>query len=194
MSDRFQTDTFEGRPLTLAATGSPLPPWLAGRLLRDGETVTWVYGPRLNPPWERYVTHPGLFLFAVALGVFCFAAGSLIVGGQLEAKAAMALAGGAIVLASVFVLGIANGYFTRLVVTDSRLVVLQGYEVCRSWGLDRLPRSLIRYRMMEGGVESRSVDLDALKTMLGTASDKFAESKTILAFTQQLDRIKPRED
>jgi len=40
--------------------------------------------------------------------------------------------------------GIANGYFTRLVVTNYRLLILQGYEVCRSWSIHHLPRSLIR--------------------------------------------------
>jgi hypothetical protein len=104
------------------------------------------------------------------------------------------LVGGAIVLASIYVLGFSSGYFTRLVVTNSRLLVLQGYEVCRSWGIDDLPRSLVRHRRLESGEVSRAVDLDTLTTMLGAPSDRFVEAKTIMAFSKQLGRIKARED
>ena len=43
------------------------------------------------------------------------------------------------------VLGLCCGYFTRLVATNHRLVILQGYEMCRTWGMDDLPPSLIRH-------------------------------------------------
>jgi hypothetical protein len=106
----------------------------------------------------------------------------------------LALAAGGVVLGSIFVLGIFSGYFTRLVVTNFRLIILQGREVCRSWSMDDLPHSLIRFRLSRGGQPSRTVDLDAMKTLLGSASDKFAESKTILAFGKQVEQIKARED
>jgi hypothetical protein len=122
------------------------------------------------------------------------AVGWLVAGTQSEVLVLFGLAAGGIILASIFVLGISSGYFTRLVVTNFRLVILQGYEVCRRWDIDDLPLSLIRYRMRERGVESRTVDLDVLKTMLGTSSDKVAESKTILAFGKRLDQIKARKN
>jgi hypothetical protein len=190
MSERFQTDTF-AQPAEVAGQCPPLPPWLAGRLLKGDEQITWVVGPWFNPDWERYVTHPLLFLAALAVGMAVVAVGG--VTGGTEGAVVAALAGGAVVLASVFVLGFANGYFTRLVVTDGRLLILQGYEVVRIWGLDDLPGSLLRYRRRADGAQSRSIDLDTLRTMFGGASDKFAESKTILAFGKQLDQITARE-
>jgi hypothetical protein len=133
-----------------------------------------------------------LFLAALAVGMAVVAVGGL--AGGTEGAVVAALAGGAVVLASIFVLGFASGYFTRLVVTDGRLLILQGYEVVRTWGMDDLPHSLVRYRRRADGAESRAVDLDTLKSMFGGASDKFAESKTILAFGKQLDQIKSREE
>jgi hypothetical protein len=193
MPDRSRSDTFSAQMPDLAGLCPPLPFWLADRLLRPDEKITWVYGPRFNPSWERYATHPALFLAALAFGLFCFVASCQVAGLGSEVSVVTGLVAAAVVLASVFVLGACSGYFTRLVVTNYRLVILQGYEVCRSWRIDDLPRSLLRYRMMGGEVESRSVDLDALTTLLGTSSDKFTESKTILAFGKRLEQIKARE-
>src|SRR5262249_33444272 len=157
-------------------------------------TLTWVYGPRLNPPWEQQVTHPALVLLALAFGAVCLVATALLAGPGPEAVGVGVVVAGAIVLAAIFVGALASGYFTRLVVTSKRLVVLQGYELVRSWSINDLPRSLIRYRYLAGGQEDRTVDLDALKTMLGSVSDKVAEAKTIMTFSKHLDRIKSRED
>src|SRR5262245_26808120 len=172
MSEQFQPDRFDARLPDLSRRHPPLPPWLERRLLRRGEHVTWVRGPRFNPSWERYVTHPALFLLALLLGAACVAAGRLSVQTWGDLSPAAVFAAGGIVIASVFVLGIFSGYFTRLVVTNYRLVIMQGYEVCRSWGVDVLPRSLIAYGR-RGDEESRTVDLDALQTMLGGSSDQF---------------------
>jgi hypothetical protein len=191
MPERYPTDTF-AQPAEVAGQCPPLPPWLAARLLRQDERITWVVGPWFSPGWERYVTHPLLFLAALAVGMAVVAVGGL--AGGAEGAVVAALAGGAVVLASIFVLGFASGYFTRLVVTDGRLLILQGYELVRTWGMDDLPHSLVRYRRRADGAESRAVDLDTLKSMFGPASDKFAESKTILAFGKQLDQIKAREE
>jgi hypothetical protein len=106
----------------------------------------------------------------------------------------LALAAAAVVLASLFVVGIFAGYFTRLVVTNFRIVIVQGYEVCRSWNIADLPPSLIRYRMRGRTRESRTVDLDALQAMLGGPSDQFMAPKKILAFGKHLDGIKAREN
>jgi hypothetical protein len=186
MSERFPTDPLVA-PLPDIRLHAPLPPWLERRLLGPREHITWVRGPRFNSSWERYVTHPALFLFALAL-----AAGLLIVGlswgapGDFELLFAGAIA---IVYGTIIALGIFAGYFTRLVVTNFRVVILQGYEVRRSWGLDELPPSLIRYGNQEGR-EGAAVDLDAVQNMLG-ASDQFADPKAIRTFGKQLDQIWP---
>jgi hypothetical protein len=197
MSDRSPTEAFSSQlPQPVPDPPGlfpPLPPWLADRLLRPDETITWVYGPRFNPSWERYVTHPALFVLALAFGVFSVLASTLIAGGS-EVPVLVGLAAAGLLLAVVFVLALASGYFTRLVVTNHRLVILQGYEVCRSWRIDEMPRSLIRYRMLGSGAEDRTIDLDALKTMLGSVSDKVVEAKTILTFGKRLDQIRTRED
>jgi hypothetical protein len=194
MVDRSHTEAFDAQSADRSVQFPPLPGWLADRLLRAGEKITWVYGPNFNPSWERYVTNPALFLFALALGAAWVVVGYLIAGTQSELLVLPVLAAGGLAFGSIFVLAISSGYFTRLVVTDCRLVILQGREVVRGWNLDDLPPSLLRYRMREGENVSRTVDLDALKTMLGASSDKFAESKTILAFSKQLDRIRTRDN
>ena len=104
----------------------------------------------------------------------------------------VAAAGGA--FAAIVILGLASGYFTRLVATNQRLVIVQGRELCRSWTLDDLPPSMIRRRMTGDGQRDRTIDLDAVKTLLGGASDGFADAKSILAFGKQLGQIKARDD
>jgi len=182
--DAYSYDEFESFP--------PLPAWIAVRLLRPDEEVSWVYGPIFNPSWERYVTHPGLFLLALAVGAFGVMVSWLVGAVDPSMLVVPVLAAGAIVIGSIFVLGIANGYFTRLVVTNDRIIILQGYEVCSSWNIDDLPRSLVRYRM-RGDRESRSIDLDTLKTMMGGTSNHVMEAKTILSFGKQIEKIRTRE-
>ena len=200
MSDRFQADAFDAPPPDLpeysdvSRPSPPLPPWLARRLLQDGETVAWVRGPRFNPSWERYVTHIGLFGAALAAGAFAVAVASLLAEFWPPVLLPTVLVAGALVLASIMVLGLCCGYFTRLVATNHRLVILQGYEVCRTWGMDDLPPFLIRHDRSVNGERSRTVDFDAVKNMLGGSSDQFVDAKTILAFGKQLGHIKARED
>ena len=191
MPGRSRNESFDDQPRDFARQYPPLPQWLARRLLRREEHIIWVRGPWHDPYWERYATHPFLFVVALALGAVCFASGVLIAG---PFTALSIVAAGAIVFGSVFVLALSNAYFTRLVVTNNRVFIVQGYEICRCWGIDDLPRSFIRYGRMADGARDRTVDLDAVKTLLGGASDKFAESKSILKFGKQLDRIKTRED
>jgi hypothetical protein len=189
MSDPAPTEPFGGTVPNLLVQHPPLPGWLATRLLRSNEKVTWVRGPRWNPASERYLTHPALFLAAVGVVVSW-----LIVGSWSDTMVLPVLGAGFLALASIIVLALASGYFTRLVVTNFRIVILQGYEVCRSWSIDRLPRSLLRYRTPGGREESPTIDLAALQTMLGGSSGQFVEAKTIGEFSKHLDRIKPRED
>jgi hypothetical protein len=193
MSSTFQDNSFDAQPPDIALHTLPLPAWLARRLLRPGEQVTWVRGPRWNPTWECYITHPGLFLAALAIGGALLAAGRLIAGSWSDLPAPTVLAAAVLVFGAVYVLAIANAYFTRLVVTDLRLVIMQGYEVCRSWALDDLPQALVRYDMRRTGQSRRSVDLTALQTMLGGSTDQFVEGKTIRALSKHLDQIKARE-
>jgi hypothetical protein len=208
MTDPSQPEKFDTRlALEVCRQSPPLPGWLAARVLRPNEKLTWVYGPRFQPWWERHVTNPLLFVKAVAVGGLLVLAMHLRLRGVPAANVFFGTGMGpsdllllsvviavAIVLASIFVLGIFSGYFTRLVVTDRRLVLLQGYEVCRSWEMSSLPPSLLRYRMVGGGAEARTVNLDAVRTMLGTNSDKIVDAKTLLAFSKQLDRLKPPKE
>jgi hypothetical protein len=192
MSDQIQTSPSGGVP-DISVQCTPLPAWLADRVLQANEKITWLFGPRFNPPWERQVTHPTLFLAGLALGALCLLAGRLSVGSWAQLPPLFALFAAVFVLGPIFVLGLSSAYFTRLVVTDCRLLILQGREVCRAWSIDQLPRSLIRYGMAGGRPSNRTVDLEALKTMLGGSSDKFT-TKTILAVSKQLDQIKAREN
>lgn len=185
MSERFQNDVPDIRAPLYLDPLQPLPGWLADRLLRPGERVEWVRGPRFNPSWERYITHPALLLIPLTLGAIFFGLAKQIDGQVLGLIVFFALL---LFVFTIIVLGIANGYFTRLVVTSSRLVILQGYEICRSWSIDRLPPAMFRYGRF-GDPSSRTIDLDSVKALLGGASDKFTDAKTILSFGKQLDRI-----
>jgi hypothetical protein len=194
MFDHYPTDDYGERRFDRAAHFPPLPTWLATRILKADEQVTWVRGPRFNPSWERHVTHIRLFLAALVLGAILVAAGWLFNEMAPGAVLVCILIALAVVVGSIMVLGLCCGYFTRLVVTNSRVLILQGYEVCRCWGINQLPRSMVRYRAREDGETSPTIDLDAMKTMLGGASDHFADAKTILAFGKTLGQIKARED
>lgn len=193
MSDQFQTRPFNDRLTNLTLPAVPLPVWLARRLLQRNERVTQVYGPRFSPSWEPFVTHPALFLVALALGTACVAVARLLAGPEPEVLVPAALVAAGIVLASVFVLGIFCGYFTRLVVTNFRVVIIQGYELCKSWNLEHLPRSLLRFTTMPDGFERSEVDLEAVQTLLGTSSSQVADAQTILRFGKHLDHIRGRE-
>lgn len=192
MSNRLQNDVPDFRAADLIAPLHYLPYWLADRLLRPDEAITWVRGPRLHPSWERYATHPALVLFALALSAVAVAVIRLLSKDVADLYVTAGACFFCILIPTIIVLGITNGYFTRLVVTSQRLVILQGYEICRSWHIDKLPRSMRRY-VNRGGEASWAIDLDAVKTMLGGSSDKFTDAKTILSFGKQLDRITTRE-
>ncbi len=194
MSERWRNDSFDNPNADVSRDFPPLPTWLARRLLKEGEQVTWVRGPAHNPGWERYITHPLLFVFALGLGLLCLVAGAVSAGSVKDMPIPAALCALALVFGSVFVLGIANAHFTRLVVTNFRLVILQGYEVCRAWRVDRLPRSLVRFgpSTFDGEI-SRTVDLEALNSILGGSSDTFASSKSILALGKHVEQITERE-
>jgi len=171
---------------------APVPAWLARRLLRQGEQILWVRGPRRNPSFEPYLTHPALLLAALAVGAACLGAAWLTAGSWAQMPVWPALTAGGLVLGAVYVLGIGNAYFTRLIVTDARLVITQGFEVCRVWRLDDLPPSLLHYDVRHAS-KQRSIDLAALQTMLGGSSEQFADAKTIRTFGKMLDQIKARD-
>lgn len=194
MPDHSQFDALERPRRPISVQLPQLPWWVARRLLQSGERVTWVRGPRFNPFWERYATHPGLFIAALVVGAICFPAGRVIAGEWTTSlPMAFAIAAG-LAIGSIFVLAISATYFTRLVVTDYRIVILQGFEICRSWSLDDLPYYMIRYTRSESGKEVRSVDLEAMQTVLGEASDQFVEAKTIRRFGRKLEQIRADDD
>lgn len=193
MSERFQKDVPAFQAVDVVELFQPLPGWLADRLLKPDEKVTWVRGPWFNPSWERYLTHPALLLLALAFGAASVGLVWLVFGGTPDILAAVGMAAGFFVIATIIILGIANGYFTRLVVTSRRLVILQGYEIVRSWSIDDLPRSLLRYARRDGEDQRWCIDLEAVKNMLGRSSDQFTGAKAILSFSKQLDRIQTRD-
>jgi hypothetical protein len=190
MSDLTRPNAFDPQAPPVDGRFPPLPWWIARRLLKRGEEVTWVVGPRFNPSWERYVTDPLLFVASLALAGLCLGVGWLIGGTVRDMPLAPALLAGGLVFGTIFLLGFCSGYFTRLVVTNRRLVILQGREICRNLGLDELPPSLLRYR----GAGRPTVDLDAVKEMLGGTSDTVAGAKAIVEFGKHLDRIKIARD
>jgi hypothetical protein len=192
MTERFQDDVPDIRTADLIGQSRPMPGWLADRLLRPGEKVLWVRGPWFQPAWERVATHPGLFFLALGLGIVGGGIGVLLDRERVGIAEASVIVAVALVLATILVLGVACGYFTRLVVTNSRLLIAQGYEVVRAWNTDDLPPSMIRY----GGGKGRgpSIDLNAVQTLLGGSSDKFTDAKTILSFGKQLDRIQKKRE
>lgn len=200
MPDRYTNDTYDFDRRDFRRRDDdrddfpPLPWWLESKLLAPGEEVEWVRGPRLNPPWERYVTHPALVLLALAVGALCVAAFALLGRGP-DAGWVGIVAGGVVVVGALLVVAFFTGFFTRLIVTNRRVAIMQGYEVVRSWDMDQLPRSMIRYRAGEGGERDPSIDLATVKTMLGGSPDGFADQKTIMAFSKQLNSIiKGRDD
>jgi hypothetical protein len=194
MSDQFQTERFNVSSPPVSWELPLLPAWLARRLLRSGETVTWVRGPRFTPSWEPYVTHPALFLAALALAAAFVVVTRLLAGSWELMPPPPILVAVGLVFGSIMVLAFFNGYFTRLVVTNYRLIIVQGFEVRRNWKIDQLPRSLLRYGPRGEEEERPSVDLDALQTMLGSsASTGFSEAKTIQVFGKQLDQIRAQE-
>ena len=195
MSDRFRNDAYDDDPPPDVARPRPtLPDWLARRLLHADEQVAWVRGPRFCPSWERHVTHISLFLSALALGAVLAAAAWLFAEMWPPVVLPAMLVAMSVVVASVIVLGLSCGYFTRLVATNQRLLIVQGYELCRSWNMDDLPPWMVRSRRGERGEEFRSVDFDAVKSMLGGTSDQFMDAKAILAFGKQLGQFKSRDD
>jgi hypothetical protein len=193
MSDQAQTDLFDTHAAERVRRTPSLPPWLRSRVLGAREKLSGVYGPRFNPSWERYVTHPALFLIALALGALWVLQAWLFADTRPDLLPVAVLAAGGLLLVSIFILGLSCGYFTRVVVTDCRLVILQGYEVCRSWSIQKLPPSLIGYHRGETGEMIPSINLDTLHTMLGCASDKVVDAKTITAFSKHLEGIQARD-
>src|SRR5690349_6073980 len=117
MPDHFQTDPFEGRfpsrDVSVARNVPPLPPWLAARILRPGEEVSLVRGPRWRPSWEPYVTHPLLFGAALVAGALCIAAARLVAESWAETHPLPVCFGVLLALGSVYVLAFFNAYFTR---------------------------------------------------------------------------------
>ncbi len=189
--DRRRDYPYDDRRPVDAGRFPPLPSWLARKHLRPDEQVVWVAGPRLNPSWERFVTHPLFFVAGLVLGALCIGAGMTAPGLMMPVAAPPAFM---LAVGSLIIVGHYCGYFTRLVATNYRVLILQGYEVCRRWSIDELPRHMVRYRRMGDVDTGPTIDLDAMKTLLGGASDQFVDAKTILSFGKEINRMRGRQD
>ena len=71
--------------------------------------------------------------------------------------------------------------------TDDLIAFLRG------WRIDQLPYSLLRYRTQADGQTSPTIDLDAMRTMMGGTSKTSMNSRGIMAFGKRIDQIR-RED
>ncbi len=193
MPNHDSDDFHDEDPLDVTLRYPSLPRWLERRLLYRDEYVTWVRGPASSPSLERYLTHPALALFPLAFGGLCWL-GVYLLG--KEAPYFFSVMGSIwllLFLPLLFVVGISCGHFTRLVVTNFRLIIVQGHEVCRSWDVEELPPELTHYSR-HGRRGKRSIDLSAVQDMLGNSSQQFTPAKAILEFGKQLDRIKIRPE
>src|SRR5438876_205259 len=120
MSDRYhgdRPDRYDAPPRDVAIDRGRLPGWLARRLLRADEEIQSVRGPRQCPAWEPFVTHPGVVVVGLALAAAILTVGALVLGSFADPL--MALPCVLALLAAVgglVVVGIAAGYFTRLVI------------------------------------------------------------------------------
>src|SRR4051812_20893081 len=125
MSERYYgdlPDRYDEAPREVAWSRPQLPGWLAKRLLREGEEIESVRGPRHSPAWEPFVTHPGVVLVGLALAAAIIAIGALALG-SFDDKL-MALPCVLALLSAVgglLVVGLMAGIFTRLVITTQRV-------------------------------------------------------------------------
>lgn len=197
-TERHNTERFDAEPRQAGAAHTahqypPLPAFLARRLLRDDEQVTFVRGPWFAPWWERHVTHISFILVAGLLAVAVIAAGIQYAGSLKEMPILPGVIALGLIFGSIGVTAFFCGLFTRLIVTDRRLILIQGYDVCRVWNIDDLPRRLLRYAR-RGGEERAMIDIDALQTMItASVTEKFSEAKTLMKFGKQLDQIRRAE-
>lgn len=165
----------------------PLPQYLQSRLNKD-EKVTWVRGPNSNPWWEPVLVHPLLVGLALLFGVMLLVSGRLIVGTWAEVPPVVWVVALLIPIGSLFLVGLTNAHFTRLIVTNTRLFIVQGYEVCRTWNLNDLPRSLLCFDPRGQEQDKPMIDLDSIQTLL-ESSDRKSSSESIMAFRKRLDQI-----
>jgi hypothetical protein len=169
--------------------GPPLPQWLGSLFLRPQETVTMVRGPRWSPSIEPFLTHPLTIVVALVIGA------GLVWLALLIQHPAPFFSGLGLGLGTLFVVGFSAGHFTRLVVTNQRLFIVQGREMVRQWRADQLPHHLRRYeRRDDGREEAPTIDLGEVTKMLGTSSDGFADANTILQLGKKIDSFKERPD
>jgi hypothetical protein len=199
MSDRFhdqrpepteQAETPTGTPTAAAAAKQGLPAWLARRVLMPGETVALVRGPKTSP-LEPYLTHPALFLAALVPASISLAVGRALVNSWKELPPFAGVIAILLVFGTIIFLASMAGYFTRLVITDRRLIVLQGREVYRSRNIKDLPPFLLRRHRGEDGLErAPTIDLNAVNTLLGGTGDGYVDAETILTLSKKLDKMR----
>lgn len=192
-TERFDGYDRDDGDREVGSKGPPLPGHLARRLLRSDEEVVSVNGPRWSPSWEPFLTHPLVVLVGIALAVGAVALGGMVLGWDNLAMGGVGVFALLSSFGSLILVAFMAGWFTRLVITNQRVMIVQGYEVRKTWGLDELPRSLVRQRRNADGELTKTVDLERLNTMMGGSSDGFVEAKTIWALSKEIDRSR-RED
>jgi len=194
VSDLYQPEPHEQpEPRSLRA-GPPLPEWLAKALLEPDEKPEWVRGPNYAPPWERALTHPLAFLVALPPAVILVTVGRLLADDWRTLHPAFGVSAILVLIGSILVIAFMTAYYTRLVVTERRLLIIQGQSAIRSWGMGDLPPSLLHFgrQAFDGKDAGPRIDLDKLEKMLGGKSEGVIGSDAIIKFGKQLDRIKGR--
>jgi len=192
MTERFHDRPPE--PAVPVAPSLPLPEWLARRILEPGETIALVRGPTGKWWLEPYLTHPLASLAGAIPAAVAITVGRMIVPSWRDLPPAAGIVAVLFVFASVFVVGLLAGYFTRLVVTDRRLLILQGREIWSSRGIDELPPFLVRRMRDPDGRERRAIDIVTLDSMLGSSNTGIVDSDTILTLGKKIDKLKERRD
>jgi hypothetical protein len=194
MTEQFQNR--RPRPVSAdsKAPALTLPAWLARRILAPNETVALVRGPTSNWFLEPYLTHPGLFLVALVPAGISLGIGRSLVNSWKELPPLAGVIAVLFVFGSIIFLASLAGYFTRLVITDQRLIIVQGREVRSSRSVNELPPILLRRNFDRDGHErAPTIDLNAVNTMLGV--DGFVDSNTILTLGKKIDKMREaRED
>lgn len=196
MNDTIRTDRPDSSDspdpkLNVATLG--LPTWLARLVLAPGETVALVRGPTSNSPLEPYLTHPALFLVALLPAGITLAVGRAMSPSWKELHPLPGLLAVLILFGTVIFLAGMAGYFTRLIITDRRLLIVQGREVRSSRDVNSLPRALVRRGRDEFGRErAPTIDLNAVNKLVGGTG--FVDAKTILTLSKKIDKLKESDD
>src|SRR5438105_12790131 len=111
MSEQSQNQPPHEKTNELSLPAPRLPRWLTRRMLTEDEHLVSVYGPKYNPGWERYVTHPLLFLVTAIISATWVVVALVRAGGPENLPAVAGIGALALVVAAIVILGVSCGYF-----------------------------------------------------------------------------------